>query len=173
MCELWDGTLGSRKEKEVRQCQSRTPEARRKHYLSVQKKCNQRAQALYKAKGLCAQCGKRKKAKNLVVCILCRDRTRKNGKAYRDRLRSAAYDAYGGASCRCCGDDHLEFLTLDHINGGGGKHREQVGTGDKIHRWLRDNNYPPGFRVLCFNCNYAEFRYGRCPHRKKRGKKKK
>jgi hypothetical protein len=35
---------------------------------------------------------------------------------------------------------------------------------------MLDRNHaqnPPGFRVLCFNCNYAEFRGG-CPHKKAR-----
>lgn len=62
----------------------------------------------------------------------------------------------------------MEFLTLDHIGGGGRAHREQVGAGDKIYRWLRDNSYPKGFRVMCFNCNYAVFRYGTCPHQEEK-----
>ena len=66
------------------------------------------------------------------------------------------------------GTEYLEFLTLDHIGGGGTAHRKEVGTGDKIYRWLRDNNYPKGFRVMCFNCNYAVFRYGICPHEKRK-----
>lgn len=139
----------------------------RKYYERVQKKNNQEAQARYKAAGLCAQCGSAPRVVGTVTCTPCRDRTRRNGKAYRLRLRLAAYEAYGGAKCVCCGETHLEFLTLDHVGGGGRAHRQQVGAGDKIYRWLRDNSYPEGFRVMCFNCNYAVFRYGICPHTEK------
>lgn len=57
--------------------------------------------------------------------------------------------------CQCpCGCSHsgVEFMTIDHINGGGTQHRKDYHIGN-IYKWLKDNNYPSGFRVLCFNCN--------------------
>lgn len=70
--------------------------------------------------------------------------------------------AYGGARCACCGDEHFPFLTIDHIGGGGAAHRRVIRT--SLYRWLRDQRYPSGFRVLCMNCNFAT-RFGRpCPH---------
>ena len=30
--------------------------------------------------------------------------------------------------------------------------------------WLKRNDYPPGFQVLCHNCNWAKHALGRCPH---------
>jgi hypothetical protein len=33
-----------------------------------------------------------------------------------------------------------------------------------LHRWLKNSGYPPGFQVLCFNCNFAKHRKGQCPH---------
>ena len=80
------------------------------------------------------------------------------------RLRTACLEYYGG-KCACCGEDRYEFLAIDHINGGGGKHRKQVGA--KMDRWLRRNGYPEGFRVLCHNCNQAISHYGCCPHERK------
>lgn len=127
---------------------------------------NRQAQERYQEKGLCAQCGKRPKQGAFQVCGLCLERTRAHGKAYRIRLRTEVYAAYGGPRCVCCGETYLEFLTLDHVNGGGTKHRAIVGTGDKLHRWLRKHGFPAGFRVLCFNCNYAVFRYVVCPHQR-------
>lgn len=46
---------------------------------------------------------------------------------------------------------------IDHIDGGGNQHR----SGEKCHgsgvfSWLKKNGYPPGFRVLCHNCNFRE-----------------
>lgn len=131
-----------------------------------QRLTNKKVQARYRAKGLCAQCGKRKRQGMFKVCSLCLKRTREHGLAYRQRMRAAVFSAYGGAKCACCGETNIEFLTLDHINGGGTAHRKEVGAGDKMYRWLRDKGYPPGYRVLCFNCNYAIFRYKICPHQR-------
>jgi hypothetical protein len=71
---------------------------------------------------------------------------------------------YGGnpPKCSCCGETKIEFLVIDHINGGGSKHRKAIG--NHIHRWLRLNNYPDGYQVLCHNCNMAKGLYGYCPH---------
>lgn len=89
---------------------------------------------------------------------------KRNNKRVRDRhreLREACIKAYGGA-CDCCGETRYEFLAMDHIDGGGRKHRKKVGT--KIVRWLVKNEFPEGFRVLCHNCNAALGYYGYCPH---------
>jgi hypothetical protein len=60
-------------------------------------------------------------------------------------------DAYGG-KCVICGESMPEFLTIDHANGGGTKHRKQVG-GD-FRAWLRRQGWPKeGYRLLCANCN--------------------
>lgn len=82
-----------------------------------------------------------------------------------DRYRMETFNAYGGAKCQCCGETALDFLTIDHIKGGGRKHRKEIGT--DLVGWLRKNNYPEGFRVLCMNCNFA-IRYGKtCPHKRR------
>jgi len=72
--------------------------------------------------------------------------------------------------CQCpsglCDVVDLEFLTIDHINNNGAEHRKLVG-GMNFYRWLQKNNYPEGFRVLCYNCNCGRFRNkGICPHEK-------
>lgn len=77
--------------------------------------------------------------------------------------RISALLAYGW-SCACCGEDRYEFLVIDHVNGGGNKHRNEIGGGHLIYYWLADNDYPQGFQVLCQNCNSARGHYGYCPH---------
>jgi hypothetical protein len=37
-----------------------------------------------------------------------------------------------------------------------------------LYHYLRKHNYPPGFRVLCHNCNMAFGHFGRCPHEDER-----
>jgi hypothetical protein len=67
--------------------------------------------------------------------------------------------------CVCCGEDKIEFLTLDHIEGGGNKLKAKLKTfGSDYYRWLINNNFPHKLRVLCMNCNWAIGKYGYCPH---------
>jgi len=82
---------------------------------------------------------------------------------YRE-LRREVLDYYGG-KCTCCGETTFEFLAIDHVNGNGAEHRRETKLRE-ICRWLRDNNYPDGFQVLCHNCNLAKGFYGKCPHKK-------
>jgi hypothetical protein len=82
------------------------------------------------------------------------------------RLRHEAIVAYGGYRCACCGADEALFLTIDHVNDGGNRHRRQVGTLEQFFRWLAANGYPEGFQVLCSNCNLGRYRNGGvCPHK--------
>jgi hypothetical protein len=68
------------------------------------------------------------------------------------RRRSRIITKYGGA-CVCCGEDFIGFLSMDHIAGNGAEHRKKV-PGNAIYTWLKANNYPPEFQVLCHNCNW-------------------
>lgn len=68
-------------------------------------------------------------------------------------------------SCVCCNETRIEFLSIDHINGGGNKQRIALKkAGQDFYKWIEKNNYPNGFRVLCHNCNQAIGHFGHCPH---------
>ena len=72
----------------------------------------------------------------------------------------------GKMECKCCGQNYFWHLTIEHINGGGNKHREQVGEGANFYQWLKNNNYPEGFEVLCYNCNCGRrATNNKCEHR--------
>lgn len=104
--------------------------------------------------------------KNCMKPIFCKARKERN---IRDKKN--AIEHYGGVppKCACCGERHVEFLTIDHIHGGGTKHRRQLVHGSgATYRWLRDQNWPSGFRVLCINCNYSRGLFGYCPHEKEK-----
>jgi hypothetical protein len=79
------------------------------------------------------------------------------------KLEVLAHYSNGVPECSCCGESRIEFLSIDHVNGGGNKHRKEIG---KVHfyAWLKRNNFPLGYRVLCFNCNMAFGLFGYCPH---------
>ena len=83
-------------------------------------------------------------------------------KLERKTLKDAAFERYGGPRCACCGEDTFQFLTIDHIEGGGRQHRTR--SGPDIYKTLKAEGYPDGFQVLCYNCNCAKGVYGKCPH---------
>lgn len=81
------------------------------------------------------------------------------------QLKHEVIDAYGGR-CACCGESAIEFMTIDHTDGGGSDHRKKTGKGRGIYKDLKARGFPKdGFQVLCFNCNIALGFYGYCPHR--------
>lgn len=89
-------------------------------------------------------------------------------KMYMDALKMQVLQAYGGPRCVCCGEDHMECLSIDHIEGNGAAHRRELtgnpADGRNFYIWLRKNNFPPGFRVLCHGCNFSLGRFGFCMH---------
>jgi dCTP deaminase len=92
-----------------------------------------------------------------------RERVNAKNTEWRKRIRRAALEHYGGQPPKCaiCGERQLGFLTIDHVDGGGNHHRRRITRGGySIYVWLRQQGYPKGFRVLCFNCNYGEYRGG-------------
>lgn len=82
------------------------------------------------------------------------------------KSREAMIEAYGG-KCECCGDEAIEFLCLDHIDGGGSRHRKYE-SNSTLFRRLRREGFPKGeYRILCHNCNFSYSAYSYCPHQRK------
>ena len=113
-----------------------------------------------------------------------RDNNRKFYKQYREkrvaamrekqwRTRVQCLQAYspGKLACACCEEDTLEFLTLDHVKDRKRDGGVRVGgdrSGQTLISWLIRMNFPPGFQVLCYNCNCSRSKYDRCPHERAR-----
>ena len=90
--------------------------------------------------------------------------------AARRRMRILQHYSQNIPSCACCGETQLEFLTIDHINNDGAEHRRKISGGGKgahSYAWIVRNNFPPGFQVLCWNCNCSKGFYGECPHKRR------
>lgn len=70
-----------------------------------------------------------------------------------DKRRITVLRVYsnGTLSCAVCGFNDTKALTIDHIKEIGRK-RGEFG-GSNLVKYLFDNNFPPGFQVLCANCN--------------------
>jgi hypothetical protein len=94
---------------------------------------------------------------------ILRNKNRRKNK--RDEIKNQVFEHYG-YRCVCCGEVRKEFLTLDHINGGGKKHKNEIGRGLRYLSWIIKNNFPNTYRILCMNCNFARGVYGYCPHEK-------
>lgn len=137
----------------------------------------------YKTKRVCITC------KNSFIITNPRDKNcsvgckkihRQNWKNSLNRKYSIVYkkivlERYGGipVKCACCGETEYDFLCLDHVNGGGNKHRiEMLGKKNVSSRefYRRMKNLPKlvGFQVLCYNCNCAKGFTGNCPHRREK-----
>ena len=95
------------------------------------------------------------------------DREKKKHKDYRElhkeehktkrfaiRLEVLKYYSDNTLRCKNCNEEHLEFLEIDHINGGGKKHKRDMNFGS-VYDWLYRHNFPDKniYQVLCSNCN--------------------
>jgi hypothetical protein len=84
------------------------------------------------------------------------------------KVKMDALNHYGNGNpvCVCCGTPHPIFLNIDHIDGGGTNHLIQLKLkgGTQFYQWLIRQGYPGGYQILCFNCNFAKYLLGVCPH---------
>lgn len=114
---------------------------------------------LCKEKFLCIRCCTKPVAGGYYHCNKCLNSLHEKNL----KLKKLVMSKYGNI-CQCCSEDELFFLSIDHINGGGRQHRDKIG--NHLYNWLRRNNFPPGFQVLCLNCNLGRYNNkGICPHK--------
>ncbi len=134
--------------------------SRCKECMAMTTAANRKRRKRYREAGGCSLCGKPAAAD---LCDVCLNRTRNR----HNIVRLECIMAYGGV-CACCGEEHPEFLQIDHMGNDGHIERADARTNglpQSIYRRLKKQGYPPGFQVLCANCNMALAFYGRCPHR--------
>lgn len=120
-----------------------TKEYYKKHKATVLA-ANERWRKLHPEKTFAAQAKRRKNRKELVI------------KHY-------------GCKCSCpnCPETNPAFLTVDHIDSNGSNHRiygKRAG-GDALYNLIIKSNFPPEYRLLCWNCNCGrQYNGGQCPH---------
>ena len=120
-------------------------EYRRKYYQE------HRSELLLKNREYARQHGKENYFKN-------REEHVKRSREKRQRLKLETLTHYSGnktPQCAYCGIDDIDILCIDHINNNGNKQRRAIGgiKGTGFYWWLRRNNYPLGYQILCANCN--------------------
>lgn len=69
------------------------------------------------------------------------------------------YSGYNPPRCGKCGKTDINQLTIDHVFNDGAIMRK-IYPYQKRHlcRWLKKNDYPVGFQVLCRKCNQEKRR---------------
>lgn len=114
------------------------------------------------AKGICQKCLS-PAVKDHKHCRPCMD---KLCCVVKNRIRAlkARVIAHYGNKCSCCGESLFEFLSIEHKDGGGTKHRKELGGGSAVYRWIVRHDFPDNYTVLCFNCNCSKGFNGYCPH---------
>ena len=81
-------------------------------------------------------------------------------------IRKETIELLGG-ECNCCGESEFMFLAIDHIQGGGRKHRTQKKGGGnyQVDILKRIKAGSRDFQLLCHNCNMGKhLNDGVCPH---------
>ena len=59
--------------------------------------------------------------------------------------------------CANCEESRLYCLSIDHINGGGRKQRQEISKSyNTYYNWLLDNGSLADFQVLCMNCQWEK-----------------
>lgn len=96
-------------------------------------------------------------AKNKEFREKNKDALSKKQNEYYNSLRLNAINHYSNGTmiCKFCGNNVVHQLCLDHIDGGGTKHRKlnHGVRGRSVFSWVKQNGYPPIFQILCYNCN--------------------
>ena len=80
------------------------------------------------------------------------------------RLEVLRHYSKGKPKCKCCGEKGLPFLTVDHIFGRK-KSGDEKRTGRHLITSIRKKGFPPGYQILCWNCNLTKGNYGQCCHK--------
>jgi len=83
------------------------------------------------------------------------------------RLKIEVFSHYsnGKPRCNCCSFSKLEGLSIDHIRPNELRHDEGLRS-HRLYLWLKKNNFPKEYQILCINCNSAKSNNECCPHEK-------
>lgn len=99
-----------------------------------------------------------------------KDKNNQKAREKNARIKDAVFGAYGGYRCVCCGETERLFLSLDHASNDGATFRRKTfgrrnAAGSTTYGWLYRNGFPPGYQVMCMNCQFGKrMNNGVCPH---------
>lgn len=117
---------------------------------------------------LCVTCGA--PSEGAYRCGTCATKSFERHRLRYQRFKDLVFEHYGGYRCACCAETRSQFLTLDHIDGGGALERKRLGVAGHYYKWLIESGYSTKLQVLCWNCNCGRYKNGGvCPHAQERG----
>lgn len=93
---------------------------------------------------------------------VCNKKRLETAKRFHIERKLKVLKKYSGEhpECACCGENHVEFLGIDHIDGCGSEHLKELRNKKiTLYQWLIKSNFPEGFQVLCLNCNMVKGRH--------------
>lgn len=96
----------------------------------------------------CKECDNAKRREDRMNGGYCSERSIK--------IKVIRHYSGGKMCCARCKFSDIRTLTLDHINGGGNKHRSELGGCKSVYRSLVKNNFPSGYQILCMNCQFIK-----------------
>jgi len=72
----------------------------------------------------------------------------------------------GTMECQCerCNVKGIEFLTVDHVNGDGYKHKSKGAWNYMLYKKIIDDGFPDTYKILCWNCNCTKKNNSKCGH---------
>ena len=114
----------------------------------------------------CIDCMNEAHRKKYANSVAFRERLKSGHQKQREKMRSLIIENYGGkCSCPKCPETNPLFLTIEHIDGGGTKHRKTRGELG-VYRDIINQGFPASYTILCYNCNCAKAhsRDNVCPH---------
>lgn len=135
---------------------NRQKEYRRKYYESHKKQARSWHDRYYDKNKELIKSKSRKYTKNN------KENIKKQKRTYYLKYKMKFLDMYGHG-CSCCGESHMEFLTIEHKNGQKGIKNRKGGAWAYLIA-LREYR-PDLYEVLCMNCNFSKGKYGYCPHK--------
>jgi hypothetical protein len=92
-----------------------------------------------------------------------REQINAHGREVQQKRRLDVLKRYGN-KCQCCGETRTEFLSIDHVHGGGTKERKLIGQKGVYNKLWKSPTRLSGYQVLCYNCNLSLGFLGYCPH---------
>jgi hypothetical protein len=85
------------------------------------------------------------------------EKLRKKARELNQKIRAEVIAHYSNNknTCNQCGFCDIRALAIDHIDNNGAQHRKSIKRAN-IYIWLKQNGFPTGYQVLCFNCNWIK-----------------
>jgi hypothetical protein len=107
----------------------------------------------------------RESARRIRKTVDGKQRANLNARKHTKRRRVMIVKLFGG-KCVCCGESHIEFLSIQHKNNDGAEHRRRIGMGG-TYNWIRKNTEEAKktMELMCMNCNSSLGFFHYCPHK--------